>query len=193
LGENELGNLRIAVDVPGEKPNYRKLHLPSLTYPGVVTITPEEPFEERINLRELEPSSVPDELQIAIEIMGGPPGEEPIKTDILQINMVQLDSAQLAKACEDIANSIRRTYAFEQRSELASELASVRDPVAVTTITSLLGKKMGIDNQLIDGLEAIGTQQAKDVLLSYISHSINDEDTQYAKSAINRMDHAGQR
>ena len=187
FGSNELGNLRFAVRNSGGATEFRSLPLSSFTYLGRVNVTPEQPFQKRINLAELEPNSLSDRVEVTVALVRQKDNQELLRTNTVQISVDAPNEAKTSEACKRLGLQIEGPISFELRAELASELASVRNSAAIPVMAALLKKNLGIDTRLIDGLQLIGTEEAKEVLRDYAAHAPGLEEEQYARSALTRM------
>ena len=188
LGWSETGNLRFWLSSPDGVAVPQKLATPSLTFPGLVSVSPEHPYKVRLNLGSLEPPILPEQLEVRAALVAPSESTPLVVTNATTMTLLDSDKEVVEQHSLVLAHAIVTARTSDERSELASELAGIHDSDAIDAIKSVLGKGLGIDTPfLIDGLEAIATQDAKKALLLFADSMVDPADSLYARNAARRM------
>jgi hypothetical protein len=167
LGANHTANLRFTINGPTGRKIESQLPTPDFTVPGMITLSPGMTYLQTINLAPILKAEVPGLYQVGVEIVGNPNVIFKVDSEIpANILVNPKDSEQLRLACEELGRRIEVASSSSDRLEAASELASIRDPVAVPTIQKLLRHGLSIDSELINSLAEIGNADAIEVLRS---------------------------
>lgn len=188
LGPNETGNLRFWLSSQYDVASPKKLATPPITSSGVVNISPEHPYKVRLNLGSLEPADLPRQLEVKAAIVASSESTPLVITNGTPVTLLDSNISTIEEHSSMLARSILEASTFDERSELASELAGIHEESAIPAIRAVLGKGLGIDSPfLIDGLEAIATKRAQEALISYADGKVDPADALYARSAARRM------
>ncbi len=198
LGPNRLGYLEFDVIDPFGAHSVLRPEVPDFSTTDPIALAPGVPYRQRINLAPLlQPLSVGSYsigVKVADSYAIGEISVGRASTNLkfvfgapASIRVGPRDARQLKEVAGALRVEIENATSARERIEAASELSSINDPVAVADVRALLGRGLGVDDQLIAGLEQIGSSGAIDALQASLSNP-DPMTAKHARSTIMRIE-----
>jgi hypothetical protein len=183
LGGNKIGNLEFTFTDPSGRVTTARLETPEFAIVGKIPIEAGRQYRQVINIASIMPSRRVGRYSVGVKVLDAANPSVVLASAVpVTINVEPGSKTKLRAICDGLKLQIEKTSS-DERSEFASELSSIHDPVAVGDIRALLGRGLGIDDELIVALEKIGDSGAIDALKDSLANA--DPDTvRVAQSAL---------
>ena len=189
LGGGGIRNLAAHVRGPGRlDKSVRGPILEGFQRTGRIGLPPGGRASERLLLSSWLQFPSPGRYEIELRLLA--PAQTPEGRPAAQLEPVHLsfelqprNEAALRAACDRLSNAILRPNSVEDRLFAAHSLATMDDPIAAQCIGQVVSNSDRDDPILMPALARIGTQEAKEVLLS-AANSPNAEKRALAESAL---------
>jgi len=185
LGEGRTRLFRFEVKTPSRLVSLTIPARPGLQVLGRVDIDPRKPYEQIVVLPQEDFSEIGwYSVSVTISSQNGQHFE--FDGGERSFEVLPYSKSQIANNCSELAHALAVADSADKQIELSYALASINDPAALPYLEDGLGHGWGVDDELLTGIERIGTRDA----VEYLGKTLHDSDpalSQSSRAALHRL------